>query len=71
MISDLSNIYRGKKIFLTGHTGFKGAWLLKLLSILGCKVKGYSLKPQHQHDLYNLIKGDSLCDSVISDLRNT
>ena len=70
MIEELSNIYMGKKVFLTGHTGFKGAWLLKILSILQCEVKGYSLEPQNKNDLYNLINGDRLCDSVISDLRN-
>jgi CDP-glucose 4,6-dehydratase len=70
MIEELSKIYRGKKIFLTGHTGFKGAWLLKILSILGCEVKGFALEPQNKNDLYNLINGNNLCDSLISDLRN-
>jgi CDP-glucose 4,6-dehydratase len=70
MLEELSSIYKGKKVFLTGHTGFKGAWLLKILSILKCEVKGYALEPQNKNDLYNLISGDTLCDSVISDLRN-
>lgn len=70
MLKELSNIYKGKKVFLTGHTGFKGAWLLKIFSILQAEVKGYALEPQNNIDLYNLIKGDSLCNSVISDLRN-
>ena len=70
MLEELSNIYKGKKVFLTGHTGFKGAWLLKILSILQCEVKGYALEPKNKDDLYNLISGDTLCDSVISDLRN-
>lgn len=70
MTKELSNIYKGKKVFLTGHTGFKGAWLLKILSILQCEVKGYALEPPKKNDLYNLISGDSLCDSIISDLRN-
>ena len=70
MQKEITNIYKGKKIFLTGHTGFKGAWLLKIFSLLGCEVKGYALAPQTKDDLYNLIKGDNLCNSVISDLRN-
>jgi CDP-glucose 4,6-dehydratase len=65
----LENTYRGKKIFLTGHTGFKGAWLLQLLHSLGAEVKGYALAPQNPDDLYNLIDGNALCDSVIADLR--
>lgn len=70
MTKELSEIYKGKKVFLTGHTGFKGAWLLKILSLLQCEVKGYALEPQTKNDLYNLIDGDSICHSVISDLRN-
>jgi len=70
MKEELFNIYKGKKVFLTGHTGFKGAWLLKILSILKCEVKGFALKTQNKDDLFNLINGYSLCDSVISDIRN-
>jgi CDP-glucose 4,6-dehydratase len=66
----LENTYRGKKIFLTGHTGFKGAWLLKTLSMLGAEVKGYALEPNTSNDLFYLIDGDNLCDSVIADLRD-
>jgi CDP-glucose 4,6-dehydratase len=69
MLKELSKIYKGKKVFLTGHTGFKGAWMLKILSMLECEVKGFALEPQ-KNDLFNLINGDSLCDSIISDLRN-
>ena len=36
----LESTYKGKKVFLTGHTGFKGAWLLKTLSLLGAEIKG-------------------------------
>jgi len=70
MLSYLKGIYQGKKVFITGHTGFKGAWLLKTLSILGAKVKGYALAPQTPNDLYCLINGNQLCDSIISDLRD-
>jgi len=65
-----NDIYKGKKIFLTGHTGFKGSWLLKIFNMLGAEVKGYSLAPQNVNDLYNIIQGDSLCQSIISDIRN-
>ena len=66
---NLKSIYENKKVFLTGHTGFKGAWLLQWLHLLGAHVKGYALAPQQPDDLYNLIQGPTLCDSVIADLR--
>ena len=40
-----NNFWKGKKVFITGHTGFKGSWLCLLLKHLGAKVTGYSLKP--------------------------
>lgn len=67
-IEFIAEAYKGKKVFLTGHTGFKGAWLLQWLHILGAEIKGYSLPPNNSNDLYNLIDGDSLCDSVIADI---
>ena len=66
----LENTYKGKKVFLTGHTGFKGSWLLKTLSLLGAEIKGYALEPQTPNDLFCLIEGEKLCQSVIADLRN-
>jgi CDP-glucose 4,6-dehydratase len=70
MFNILEDTYKGKKVFLTGHTGFKGAWMLKTLSLLGAEVKGYALAPQTQDDLFHLIDGDSICTSVIADLRD-
>jgi CDP-glucose 4,6-dehydratase len=70
MLDILTKEYKGKKVFLTGHTGFKGAWLLKTLHLLGAEVKGYALAPKNDNDLYNLINGNEICESVISDLRN-
>lgn len=70
ILDTLKSCYSGKKVFLTGHTGFKGAWLLNTLSMLGAEVKGYSLAPENDNDLYNLINGDTKCDSVIADLRD-
>ena len=66
----LENTYKGKKVFITGHTGFKGAWLLKTLSLLGAEIKGYALEPQTSNDLFYLIEGEKLCQSVIADLRD-
>lgn len=70
MFEDFKKTYSGKKVFVTGHTGFKGAWLIKMLSLLGASIKGYALASEHQDDLYNLIDGDKLVTSVIGDLRD-
>lgn len=70
MFDKLKQTYSGKKVFLTGHTGFKGAWMLKTLTLLGAEVKGYALTPQTEDDLYYLIRGDEICDSTIADLRD-
>lgn len=40
---DLKEFYAGKRVFVTGHTGFKGSWLCLLLELLGAKVYGYAL----------------------------
>lgn len=64
------HIYGGKKVFVTGHTGFKGSWLISWLYLLGADIKGYSLAPINDDDLYYQIKGDDLCQSVIADIRN-
>lgn len=67
---NLKETYSGKKIFLTGHTGFKGSWFLSWLSELGCVVKGYSLPPPKEDSLYNLINGEAKCESIYGDIRN-
>ncbi len=67
----LKPFFEGKKVFLTGHTGFKGTWMLQILSMMGARVKGYALAPEHDEDLYHLVQGDTLCEqSVIGDIRN-
>jgi CDP-glucose 4,6-dehydratase len=71
MIDLLQKTFKGKRVFLTGHTGFKGAWMLQILHWLGAEVKGYSLAPEHTNDLYNEINGDVFCySSVIADVRD-
>ena len=70
MFSELRKTYSGKKVLLTGHTGFKGSWLLKIFSVLGAEIKGYALAPENEPNLYNTIGGDELCQSIIADLRN-
>ena len=62
--------YQGKRVFLTGHTGFKGSWLLYWLHLLGAEVKGYALEAE-AHGLYIDIEGDRLCHSVLADIRDS
>ena len=63
--------FNGKKVFLTGHTGFKGAWLTLMLHRMGAEVTGYSLVPNTNPSLFEVIHGGTLCHSVIGDLRDT
>jgi CDP-glucose 4,6-dehydratase len=70
MLELLRNTYKDKKVFVTGHTGFKGAWLIKILHMIGAEIKGFALEPQAPNDLYNLIEGNKICHSIIDDLRN-
>ena len=64
---DLS-FYRGKRVLVTGHTGFKGSWLTVLLHKLGAQVCGYSLAPNTQPALYDILGCDALCESHIGDI---
>jgi CDP-glucose 4,6-dehydratase len=61
----LKKFWKGKKIFLTGHTGFKGSWLIIFLHLLGAKVFGYSIRDSHLYKICNLkkiIKGSTYGD---------
>ena len=63
------NFWRDKKVFVTGHTGFKGAWLIFILNSFGAKVTGYALEPKTPN-LYTLIKGEKFAHSVTGDVRD-
>jgi CDP-glucose 4,6-dehydratase len=64
------NFFRNKKIFITGHTGFKGSWLTHLLNENGAIIKGFSKKPITNPNLYNLLGLDSCINSVINDINS-
>lgn len=55
-ISKIPNFYKNKKVFITGHSGFKGSWLAKTLDVFGASVFGYSLKPDNVLNHYDLIE---------------
>ncbi len=64
------DFYHGKRVLVTGHTGFKGTWLCKILSMLGAEVTGYSLTPNTSPALFEIIDGDEMCHSIIGDIRD-
>lgn len=64
------NFYKGKKVFVTGHTGFKGTWLCKMLINAGAIVTGYSLLPPTNPNLFELADIEPNMNSVIGDIRD-
>ncbi|MDG6773625.1 CDP-glucose 4,6-dehydratase [Thiomicrorhabdus sp. ZW0627] len=64
------NFWSGKKVFLTGHTGFKGSWLSLWLSSMGAKVKGYSLAPPTTPSLFEEARVAEKIESEIGDIRD-
>ena len=56
MYREVLKFYRGKRVFLTGHTGFKGSWMTKVLLDAGAKLCGYSLEPPTKPNLFTLAK---------------
>jgi CDP-glucose 4,6-dehydratase len=62
--------YKGRKVFITGHTGFKGSWLSILLHWLGSEVYGFALKPNTVPNLYELAEVNKLVSSTIGDIRD-
>lgn len=64
------NFYRGKKVFITGHTGFKGTWLSRMLVNLGAEVTGYGLEPPTEPNLFTILDMERHMRSVIGDVRD-
>ena len=62
--------WKGKRVFLTGHTGFKGSWLAIWLHSMGAKVTGYALAPETTPNLYDAADIAEICDSIIADIRD-
>ena len=62
--------WQGRRVFLTGHTGFKGAWLSLWLNLLGADVTGYALKPPTSPNLYDLAGVGDTVHSHIADIRD-
>jgi len=70
MLAKFRSYYAGKKVFLTGHTGFKGTWMMALLHHIGAHVKGYALAPEDSAPFHNLFTSRSITESVLADIRD-
>jgi CDP-glucose 4,6-dehydratase len=66
---DLS-FYKGKKVLITGHTGFKGSWMTRILMNAGATVTGFALTPPTTPDLYSMVIPGESVYSVIGDIRD-
>ena len=64
------NFWRGKKVFVTGHTGFKGAWLCFWLHSMGARVTGVALTPDNEPNLFNMLGLEKIISSRFLDIRN-
>lgn len=70
MITSLQNFYKGKRVFITGHTGFKGAWLAFWLKELGADVVGYALEPEYKKSLFELLDLENQIDHHIGNIQD-
>lgn len=64
------DFYRGKRVLVTGHTGFKGSWLCRILINAGAVVTGYSLEPPTEPNLFSLAGLEGRMTSTIGDIRD-
>jgi len=64
------NFWKGKKVFVTGHTGFKGSWLTQWLLLLGATVKGFSLEPETNPALFSILQLTEHMMHTIGDIRD-
>ena len=69
-IREILQFYQGKKVFVTGHTGFKGTWLCRMLIDAGAEVTGYALEPPEKPNLYSISGIAGQMNSVFGDIRD-
>ncbi|MBO4706177.1 MAG: CDP-glucose 4,6-dehydratase [Spirochaetaceae bacterium] len=69
-MNSLLSFYKNKKVFLTGHTGFKGTWLSRILILAGAEVTGYSLEPPTDPSLFEQTNTAGQMNSIIGDIRD-
>ena len=69
-MEDMVNPWRGRRVFLSGHTGFKGGWLSLWLASMGASIRGYALAPESSPDLFTAACVGSVLDDVRGDIRS-
>lgn len=62
--------YKGKKVLVTGHTGFKGTWLCRILTLAGAEVTGYALDPPTDPNMFTIIGLEDRMESITGDVRD-
>jgi CDP-glucose 4,6-dehydratase len=70
MAETFRSFYRGKRVLVTGHTGFKGGWLTEWLKLLGAQVTGFALPPNTRPNLFDVIALDRGMTSIFGDVRD-
>ena len=69
LVKYMMDFYRGKRVFVTGHTGFKGTWLCQLLLMAGAQVTGFALPPE-KLSLWNITGLEGKVTSILGDIRD-
>lgn len=68
--AEINAFFKGKRVFVTGHTGFKGAWLTKVLLLAGAEVTGFAMGPPTNPSLFELLKLKRDINSIKGDIRD-
>ena len=69
-MAEIESFYKDKRVFITGHTGFKGTWLTRILLLFEANVTGYSLEPPTNPSIFEQTKTEDQIDSIIGDIRD-
>lgn len=69
--TEFNQVYGGKRVLITGHTGFKGSWLALWLTHLGAQVYGYALDPPTEPSLFRLLGLEEIVDHEVADIRDS
>lgn len=69
-LEELKDFYEGKRVLITGHTGFKGSWLCRILTLAGAQVTGYALDPPTDPSVYHIAGIGETIKDIRGDIRN-